>query len=401
MWIERLIKEDLIKSADTRPVVLLTGARQTGKSSLLKKHFKKAVYITFDHLNQANSAKANPIYFLNNLKNQTILDEVQYVPEIFRELKIEVDVNRTKYGKWLLTGSQQFELMTNLSESLAGRISILHLETLSAKELRASKIKSYKDTLIKGGYPELWSNPKIDISNFFESYIRTYIERDLKSIVEVKNLSDFRRFLEVLSSRVGQLINFTDISKDVGVSDPTIKKWVHALEISGLIYLVPPFFENIGKRLTKTPKLYFADQGLVTYLLGIENLKDWQSHIHKGNLWENFVFTELVKTNFLKPGKNIFFYRDQNAVEVDFIVKNKKYLIFIEAKASENIDSNKLNFKTVLPLFQKKHKTVSLVLNNLKTVKPLMFKNFLAINPLLTDLNLKELDKHFFDISST
>ena len=185
--------------------------------------------------------RRNLEYFLKSLEKQTILDEVQYVPEIFRELKVVIDNERSRYGKWLLTGSQVFELSKNISESLAGRITLLHLETLSANEIRNSDAGELKNYLWKGGYPELWSNPDLDHSEFFESYIKTYVERDLRSIVDVKNLSDFRKFFIILAARAGQLINYRDISKEVGVSDVTIKNWLSALQICGLIYLLPPY----------------------------------------------------------------------------------------------------------------------------------------------------------------
>ena len=289
MWVERGISESLVNAVKSRPAILLTGPRQTGKSSLLQKLFPETEYITFDHLREVEAAKESPEFFLNRFKDPVILDEIQYVPEVFRELKIVIDRDRSSYGRWIMTGSQQFVLMEQVSESLAGRIALLHLETLGAEELRNKKALNITDYLWKGGYPELWSNPALDVGDFFESYIRTYVERDLKTIIDVKNLNDFRRFVRIAASRAGQLLNYTGLSADVGVSDVTIKKWVHALEISGLVYLLPPYYANIGKRLIKSPKIYFADHGLLCYLLGIENDSDWFAHTHKGNLWENLV----------------------------------------------------------------------------------------------------------------
>ncbi|MBI9098794.1 MAG: ATP-binding protein [Spirochaetaceae bacterium] len=371
-----------MNSSLSRPAVLVTGARQTGKSSLLKNIFNTTEYITFDHLKYVEQAKESPEHFLKQLKQQVILDEIQYVPEIFRELKIEIDKDRQNYGKWLLTGSQQFELMEGVSESLAGRISIIHLETLSALELRGAKISQMDEHLWKGGYPELWSNEFIEAGDFFESYIRTYIERDLKNIIEVKNLNDFRKLFKTLATRTGQLINYRDISKDIGVADVTIKSWIHALQVSGIIYLLPPYFSNIGKRLTKSPKLYFADHGLACYLLGIETFDEWHSHIYKGNLWENFVMMELIKTHSLIPGESLFFYRDQNGVEIDFVIEKKGTLFFIEAKAQERIDSKKLNFNKVIPLFKNKYKTEAILAQNISDKKVLKLGEYSCYNPL-------------------
>lgn len=389
MWIKRELKPRIIKATQSRPTVLLTGARQTGKSSLLKNIFPNTHYISFDHLQQVEQVKESPKHFLNQFESPVILDEVQYVPELFRELKIVIDENRQEYGKWILTGSQQFELMENISETLAGRISIIHLETLSASELRKSNIPHIKEFLWKGGYPEIWSNELLETNDFFESYIRTYIERDLRRIVEVKNLNDFRRLLKVLATRVGQLLNYRDISKDVGVSDMTIKTWIHALQTSGLIYLLSPFYTNIGKRLTKSPKIYFADHGLAAYLLGIETMHEWNNHIYRGNLWENFVMMELIKTHFLTPGKDIFFYRDQNGVEIDFMIEKKRKLFFIEAKATETVNKKKLNFGKVIPLFEEKYETEAIVAQNIPDKKILRLGGYNSFNPLNVVYELK------------
>lgn len=389
MWINRSITGKVRKTADSRPAILLTGARQTGKTSLLKREFPDAEYITFDHIIHISAAKEATEYFIRQFNAQIILDEIQYVPEIFHELKVQIDNDREHYGKWILTGSQQFELMQHISESLAGRMSIMHLETLSAAELRLSQIKGYRNHLWKGGYPEIWSNPELDLSDFFESYIRTYIERDLKEIIDVKNLNDFRRFIRVLASRAGQLLNYKNISADTGISDVTVKKWIHALQVGGIIYLLPPYYANIGKRMIKAPKLYFRDHGLLCHFLGIENEIDWSDHIHKGNLWENFVMMELLKNNNLIPGQNFFFYRDQNGVEIDFIIEKQRVLYFIEAKVGENIDKRKLNFNKVLPLFSKKSKTEAILAQNIKENTVIQLNGFNCYNPLLTSLNYK------------
>ncbi|MBF0274965.1 MAG: ATP-binding protein [Nitrospinae bacterium] len=383
MWIDREISSKIINSTKSRPVTLLTGVRQCGKSSLLKKLYPNAEYHTFDNFLSFEAAKENPASFLKQFSGQVILDEVQYLPELFKELKIRVDQERENYGKWILTGSQHFELMENISETLAGRINIIHLETLSAHELRNKNVILLKEYLWKGGYPELWSNKKLEVSSFFESYIKTYIERDLRSIIEVRNLSDFQRFLRTIATRAGQLVNYKNIANDVGVSDMTIRSWFHALEVSGIIYLLAPYYANINKRLVKSPKIYFADHGLLCHLLGVENSNEWESHIYKGALWENFVFMELIKTNSLVPGKDIFFYRDQNGVEIDFIIEKKGKLTFIEAKANEKIDKNKLNFKKVFPLFNNIdiEGIVAIRTTNEYTLE---LKNFKVFNPLKT-----------------
>ncbi len=391
MWIDRQLKQKIIQTAASRPAVLLTGARQTGKTSLLQHLFPDVEFVSFDYLRHVDSVKDSPEYFLSQFTNKVILDEVQYVPELFRELKILIDKDRQNYGKWIMTGSQQFGLMQHISESLAGRISVCHLETLSANELRG-KIDEVTDFLWKGGYPELWANPAIGVDDFFESYIRTYIERDLKTIIDVKNLSDFRRFIRITATRCGQLLNFKSLSTDVGVSDVTIRKWVHALEISGLIYLLNPYYANVGKRLIKSPKLYFADHGLLCYLLGIENSNDWHFHPQKGSLWENFVLMELVKNYSLIPGNDLFFYRDQNGVEIDFVIEKKRELILIEAKSGERIDSRKLNFEKVVPLFNKKYEIKKILAQNINETRVIRNKGCSIYNPLLKTIDIFKSD---------
>ena len=386
MWIERDIRYRLKDAVKSRPAVFLTGARQTGKSSLLQKEYPEITYLTFDHLREVEAAKEAPSYFLSQFKGPVVLDEIQYVPELFRELKIVIDQDRNNYGKWIMTGSQQFVLMKQISESLAGRIAVLHLETLSATELRKKKIKDMGPFLWKGGYPELWSNPQLSPQVFFEGYIRTYIERDLKNIIDVKNLSDFRRFIRILATRSGQLLNYKSLSGDVGLSDVTMRKWMHALEISGLIYLLTPYYANIGKRLIKSPKVYFADHGLLCHLLGIENEKDWHAHPLKGNLWENFVMMELIKNHGIVPGKDLFFYRDQNGVEIDFIVEKKEKLVLIEAKAGERVDPKKLHFNRVAGLFEGKYEIEKFLAQNTNEKTMLKMKEYACFNPLHTQV---------------
>ncbi len=382
MWINRLLPTKIKELSESRPVLLVTGARQTGKSSLLKKLFPGANYITFDHINQVEAANESSHYFLSQFKDQVILDEVQYVPALFRELKIVVDQDRELYGKWLLTGSQQFSLMKNVGDSLAGRISIIHLETLSALEIRESEVcTKIEDYIWKGGFPEIWANHKIQINDFFESYIRTYIERDLKLIIEVSNLRAFQRLIKVLAIRTGQLINYSDISKDIGISDVTVRKWIHALEASGLIYLLSPYYANLGKRLVKSPKIYFSDHGLLAHLIGIESLDDWHRHIYKGALWENIVMMELIKTNNLRPSNNLFFYRDQNGVEIDFLIEKKGIIYLIEAKAGEKINTKELNFNKVKPLFYN-HTVKCLLAQNVIEKEKLVLKDITVLNPL-------------------
>ncbi|MFC2116073.1 ATP-binding protein [Bacteroidota bacterium] len=379
MWIEREHTNKIKEAVKTRPVVLLTGVRQAGKSSLLKRLFKDAEYVTLDRIILAEEAEENPTLFLDRFKNQVIIDEIQYAPSLFRDLKIKIDENRSTKGKWILTGSQQFVLMRHVRESLAGRVRILNLGTLSARELnRTNLLKNKRDLLWKGGFPELWAE-KLDAKEFFEDYIQTYLERDLKQILNVTNLRDFRRFLSMLAIRVGQLLNYSEISKELGVAVNTVKAWVNALEVSGLVILLPPYYNNLGKRLIKAPKLYFCDNGLACALLNIDSLDTLEKSLHLGNIWENFVLSEHLKEGFV-TGKDIFYFRDTNGVEIDFIIEKKGEVFLVEAKHSERPNPAKLNFKKVAPLFKKE--VSSMVACGVQEKERIALKDYSIYNPL-------------------
>ncbi|HOO84157.1 MAG TPA: ATP-binding protein [Prolixibacteraceae bacterium] len=379
MWIERLHTNKLEEAVKNRPVVLLTGLRQAGKSSLLIKLFPDAEYVTLDKVVYAQEAEENPSKFLDRFKNQVIIDEIQYAPSLFRELKVRVDENRDTKGKWILTGSQQFALMEKVSESLAGRVRIIQMGTLSAKELNSSGLLVNKNDLLwKGGFPEIWAQD-LNPQDYYEDYIQTYIERDLKQMINVNNLRDFRKFVSLLALRAGQLLNYSELAKDVGVAVNTIKAWVAVLETSGIVLLLPPYYNNLGKRLIKSPKVYFCDNGLLTSLVKINSWSALEKSPYIGNIWENFVLTELSKYNF-QPGKNTFYYRDQNGVEIDFILEKDGVTYLIEAKHSERVNPQKLNFAKVEPLFKSQTKCV--LACNITEKGMFDLKDYSVYNPL-------------------
>lgn len=379
MWIDRQLSEKIKKIATSRPALLLVGPRQVGKSSLLKHLFPEAAYVTFDHFQHARHAEENPFSFLSQQKLPVILDEIQYVPSLLREIKILIDQNRFQYGDWLLTGSQKFQMMQNAGDSLAGRMSILNLSSLCFSELKNHP--QAKDLLWLGGYPELWAKKDLlDREDFFYSYIQSYLERDLRSLIQVSDLRDFQRFIKIAATRVGQLLNFSDIAKDIGVSQVTIKKWICALEISGIISILPPYYKNLGKRLIKTPKMYFMDNGLLCFLLGIQEEKDLMHHSFVGSIWENYAFTELVKSYGHTPGIDLFYYRDQNQVEVDFIVESRGKHLLIEAKYAQKPDPKKLVFHKVTDLFDHPK---CFVMAPIDTSEGFVFKDYSIFNPLL------------------
>jgi predicted AAA+ superfamily ATPase len=379
MWIQRKNIERIKRAVQTRPAVLLTGIRQAGKSSILQKTLPEATYITLDKIEYAKEAEETPTPFLNKFDGQVIIDEVQYAPSLFRDLKVKIDENRQKKGKWILTGSQQFILMHQVSESLAGRIKILYLGTLSASELIASGLlKNRWDLLWKGGFPELWTED-LDIKEFYEDYIQTYLERDLRLLINVSDLRDFRRFLSLMAIRVGQLLNYSEIAKSIGVAANTVKAWVSTLETSGIVTLLPPYYNNLGKRLTKAPKVYFADNGLLCSLLNIYSENAFNNSLYLGSIWENFLLTEFQKEGYM-AGKELFYYRDSNGVEIDFIWEHDGRTLLIEAKSAERPNPKKLNFKKVAPLFPQK--VDNILACNIQEEGVFQFKEYAVFNPL-------------------
>ena len=347
MFIPRKIDKSLTGLLKSRPALLLTGVRQCGKSILLQQALPQYEYITLDKAIIAQQAQESPAELLDNA-GPVLIDEVQYAPNLFRELKVRIDANRQQNGHFVLTGSHRLNLMNSARESLVGRIGILHLETLSVDELRAARFKQkeLERLPLQGGYPETWAGNNIELPNFFESYIQTYLEKDLRTILDVRNLQQFRQFLRVCAARATGLLNYTDLASEVGISLNTAKTWLATLEMTGLVYLLPPYYVNIGKRFVKAPKLYFADNGILCHLLNIDSLQSLK--------WENFVFTELVKQDNSIPGRQLFFYRDSNAVEIDFVRESGKKVELVEVKVSEQVTGKKFNFEKVAPLLKKK-----------------------------------------------
>ncbi|VAX06889.1 ATPase component BioM of energizing module of biotin ECF transporter [hydrothermal vent metagenome] len=322
------------------PAVILTGARQTGKTTLLKTTFPSHNYVSLDLPSLAEQAEKNPTEFLAAHPPPVIIDEIQYAPAIFRHIKQVVDRDRGQMGQFLLTGSQKFSLMREVSDSLAGRCVWLELETCSYQEISQSVSNfDHNDLphlLCRGQYPELWRVRNMDKGDYYRSYVATYLERDVRQLLRVTSLRDFERFIRILASRSGQILNKSDVAKDVGVSVKAIGSWISVLEASNIIHLLEPFFQNFGKRIAKSPKVYFNDTGLLAFLLGIseENLINSP---FLGMLWETFIFSELRKRNAIKQNPvNLWFYRDQFANEIDFVLESGGTLSFMEVKWSEN-----------------------------------------------------------------
>ena len=336
MWIPRDIEPRLRRSARTRPVVVLTGARQTGKTSTLLRLFPRHGFVSLDLPTEAEQAEKEPHNFLARHRPPVIIDEVQYAPGLFRHLKVAVDASRTRNGQFLLTGSQKFTLMKSVSESLAGRADIVELETLSWAEILAALPGTGLETaIIRGGFPELYANPDIDHVAFYNSYLATYLERDVRSLANVGNLRDFERFLRACALRSANLLNKADLARDVGIAPSTANHWLSALEASGQVVLLEPWFSNRTKSIVKSPKLYLADTGLLCALLNIRSKDALRQSPAAGAIWETFVFAQLRgRERRAERAGSLFFWRDRTR-EVDFVVDVGGRLELFEAKWTE------------------------------------------------------------------
>lgn len=343
------------------PAIVLTGARQTGKTTLLKALFPDFHYISLDIPADAEQAEQDPSGFLAQNPPPLIIDEVQYAPKIFRHLKVRIDRDRDAHGKFILTGSQKFPLMREVSDSLAGRCAVLELEALSRYEVEENfnnylMQHSLDAILIRGFMPQLWKDLDLNPIDFFRSYLATYIERDVRQILNISSLRDFDRFMRSCAIRSGQLLNKTELAKDVGVSAKTINDWLSVLEASNQISLLEPYHTNLGKRVVKSPKLYFNDVGLMCFLLGL-NQDSVANNYLTGSIWETFLFAELRKgLNIVAPEATIWFYRDQSR-EVDFIIERGLTSTLIDAKWKEFPDAK--DFKKLIEtkkLFKNPHK---------------------------------------------
>ena len=340
MWIERKIGGRLLELLHHFPAVILTGPRQSGKTSLLQRLLPGWRFVSLDLPSLAEEAEKRPLQFLEKFPPPVIVDEVQYAPGLFRHLKVAIDADRTLNGRFILTGSQKFQLMSAVSDSLAGRCAILELHTLSAAELEAARrpdSAGWLDFILRGGFPELCAEPGLPAADFFRAYISTYLERDVRNLLQVGNLRDFERFIRVTAIRSGSLLNLSDIARDVGIAPSTARHWLSVLEASGIVLLVEPYFNNLGKRIVKTPKSYVMDTGLLCHLLGISSVSTLLESPFLGSIWESFVCGQIARELQLKPtAASLWFWRDAHGLEVDFLLDVGSRFELVECKWTEN-----------------------------------------------------------------
>jgi len=313
------------------PAVVVTGPRRSGKTTLLRQLFPKIHYVLLEDPDIQGRIRSDPRTFLEELRPPILFDEIQNAPELLSYVRTLIDTAPRRTGQWLFTGSQEAPLMQGITESMAGRAAILQLLPFSVTE-------TPKVNMLHGGFPEVVVRPK-SRALWFASYLQTYLERDVRSITNVRDLVTFRRFIALLASRHGQILNKTDLAAPLDVSVPTISEWLHVLEITSQIIIVPPYFENLGKRLVKTPKVYLGDSGLACYLLGITSEAELQRSPFLGQLFEGFVAAEILKSQVNQGGrKELYYFRDQQGLEVDFLLpRSNAGLWLIECKAGKTV----------------------------------------------------------------
>ena len=350
----------MVKICSEKPALILTGCRQAGKTSLLRKVFPHYNYVSLDIPMIAEEAEESGELFLEKYPAPLIIDEIQYAPRLLRYLKAAIDKQRDQMGRYLLTGSQKFSLMQGVTESLAGRAAILNCPPLSTLELeRWSGKKGESSQLVRwifeGGYPELHAK-SLDPERFYSDYLATYLERDVRQVLNVRSLRDFDRFMRLAAVRNGQLLSYNSFASDIGVSPNTVKSWISVLEASNILYLLEPYYRNLGKRLIKSPKLYFLDTGLAAYLAGIRSPSDLQRSALIGSFFEAHVLGQMVRW-YANRGKtaSIYFYRDHWGHDVDFLIPVGEKLKLFECKWSETPAHTVKGFKGIRKLIGDKN----------------------------------------------
>jgi predicted AAA+ superfamily ATPase len=340
MAVERLLKDKLLLYTSQFRAVALTGARQSGKTTLCKMLFPKKPYINFENIDVLNQSQLDPKGFLLKYKETgAIFDEVQRVPILFNYLQEILD-NEKEKGKYILTGSSNLLLNHSITQSLAGRVGFLEMNTFSLNEISNNSKISIWEIIFKGGYPEIWVEgilPQL----YYPSYIQSFIEKDIRQLINVKNLFLYQQFIKLAATRSGQEWNNSSIAMELGIDSKTVSSWISYLQMAGIIYLLPPYFSNFGKRIIKRPKLYFTDTGVVCSLLSIQNEEQLENHPLKGQLFENFVIMELVKNNTYILNNNHFYYwRSIEGVEIDLIIEKNGNLIPVEIKSGMTYQPN-------------------------------------------------------------
>ncbi len=337
--IQRDLAPLLLKMAEKMPILSVTGPRQSGKTTLVQACFPEYSYVNLELPESRQLAITDPRAFLQIRKKGLIIDEAQRVPDLFSYLQVLSD-ERGRPGEYVLTGSQNFLLMKTVSQSLAGRVFVSHLLPLSWHELKGTHLEiGMNDLILNGFYPRLYDD-RIESSLFYPSYNQTYLERDIAGMISPGNMNVFRKFMELLAGRIGQLINYSSLSVEVGVDYKTIQSWCSLLEASFMIYFLRPYHKNYSKRMVKSPKVYFVDTGLACHLLGIRTSGELERHWARGALFENLIIADFIKDYYNKAQRPpLSFWRDSKGLEVDLLIEEAGRLKAIELKSGTTITS--------------------------------------------------------------
>jgi predicted AAA+ superfamily ATPase len=337
--IKRILTSEIEAAFKEFKAICITGPRQSGKTTLAQKSFPKLPYVSLEDPDNAMDAHTNGRAFLEKFKSGAILDEVQRVPDLFRYLQTHLDKYK-RNGQFVLSGSNNFLMQQNISQTLAGRVAYIDLLPLSIAEILSQKKTTNLETcILQGGYPSI-VNGDSTIARWMPNYIKTYLDRDVRLLRNIGNIRQFNQFIKLCAARAGQILNIQGIATDIGVDHKTIQAWLSVLESSYIVFLLQPYYQNFNKRVIKTPKIYFYDTGLLCHLLGIKTTKDLKSNQHFGNIFENFIISELRKnrTNHQQSG-DMYFFRDSAGNEVDVILEKDGSIIPIEIKSSVKFDS--------------------------------------------------------------
>lgn len=336
--IAREAAKTLLHLARGYPIVVVVGPRQSGKTTLARATFKNKAYVSLENPDERAFAREDPKGFLARFRNGAIIDEAQHCPDLFSYLQTLVDEAK-KPGLFVLTGSQNFGLLARITQSLAGRVGIVHLLPLTIAELRKEgRLPGLDDVLYRGLYPALYDR-KVDPADWYAGYVMTYLERDVRQIANVQDLSTLQRFLKLCAARTGQLLNIANLAVECGVAQGTARSWLSVLEASYIVHLLQPHHRNLGKRVVKTPKLYFCDTGLACSLLSVQGSQHAAIHPHRAALFETLVVSELLKRRWNSGLRsNRYFWRDNIGTEVDVIIEEGNALVPIEIKSGMTVN---------------------------------------------------------------
>ncbi|MEZ5196983.1 MAG: ATP-binding protein [Bacteroidales bacterium] len=336
MYIKRQISETIRSAIDQFPVIMLTGPRQSGKTTLLQNEFPAFRYVNLEDPELRLWANEQPKDFLHNHSWPLIIDEAQYAPVLFSYIQLLVDENQ-QTGMYILSGSQNFLVMEKISQSLAGRSAILSLLPFSYPELAAANVVSDTNQMVVNGFfPRLFQTVE-NVSLFYKSYINTYVERDIRQLANIGSLNDFIRFMKLCAGRCGQLLNLSSLATEAGISYNTCKSWLSYLTTGYVVKLIQPHHQNFSKKIVKTPKIYFTDTGLLCHLLGIDSRETLAIHAMRGAIFENLMYGELLKSrNNIGSDQDIFFWRDNHGTEIDFLLEKSTKIYAIEVKSGMN-----------------------------------------------------------------